>query len=322
MKSLLLGIAAAVLSGCATMDFITGNTNVVTTEHWVQAASAHDGAPLKLYLREKHARGLDLRAAAASRKVVLLAHGAGTPGTVAFDLQVPGNTGPTYSLMDHLAAEGYDVFTLDYQNYGRSDKHACGLCVTTDKAAADLAAAVDHIRKLRGVEKVHLLGWSWGSHVTGHYAVRNPGKVARLVMFAPPMWTGHRGDEPKEQFRKVTPTASRNLFEGPASDPAAVEAWAAAVEQWGAAAPNGVLLDLNRRMPLTDPKSITVPTLVIYGDLDRITKIDEPNLPVYFNALGNTDRKLAIVPGAGHAMLVQKPRMRLYREVADWFRAE
>lgn len=323
MRGSILAAVAVLLCACATSpDGSAPPAKVLATDHWVQSVSALDGAPLKVYLREKHAPGLDLRAAAASRKVVLLAHGAGTPASVAFDLQVARNAGPTYSLMDHLAAEGYDVFALDYQNYGRSEKHSCGLCVTTDKAARDLQAAVDYIRQLRGVERVHLLGWSWGSNVVAHYAAANADKVARMVMFAPPMWTGPRATVPKEQFRKVTPANSRNLFEGPASDPAAVEAWVAAVDQWGATAPNGVLLDLNSRMPLNDPKSIRVPTMLVYGDLDRVTKIDEPNLPVFFTALPNNDKKLSIIPGAGHAMVVQKPRMRFYREVADWFRAE
>jgi pimeloyl-ACP methyl ester carboxylesterase len=323
MKSLLLGMAAAVLCACAVSpDEPTAFARVVSADHWVQGVSAIDGAPIKLYMREKHASGLDLPAAAARRKVVLLAHGAGTPSSVAFDLQVAGNAGPTYSLMDYLAAEGYDVFALDYQNYGRSDKHSCGLCVTTDKAARDLQAAVEYVRQLRGVERVHLLCWSWGSSVVGQYAAAHPDKVGRMVMFAPPMWTGSRRGVPKEEFRSVTPANSRNLFEGPASDPAAVEAWVAAVEKWGARAPNGVLVDLNSRMPLNDPKAIRVPTMLVYGDLDRVTKIDEPNLPVFFTALPNNDKKLSIIPGAGHGMVVQKPRMRFYREVADWFRAD
>ena len=32
----------------------------------------------------------------------------------------------TYSLMDYLAERGFDVFTVEYQNYGRSAEHECG----------------------------------------------------------------------------------------------------------------------------------------------------------------------------------------------------
>lgn len=114
----------------------------------------------------------------------------GTPGSLVFDLQVPA-AAQTYSMMDYLAAKGFDVFAIDYQNYGLSDRHACGLCVTTDKAALDVDAAVEHIRKLRGVDRVHLVGWSWGANVAALYASRHPDKVGRLVM-AMASWTARR----------------------------------------------------------------------------------------------------------------------------------
>lgn len=75
-------------------------------------------------------------------------------------------------------------------------------------------------------------------------------------------------------------------------------------------------------MPLTDPKKITPPTMVILGDLDRLTSINQPNLPGFFAALPNTDKQLIIVPGAGHALTVQKPRLRFYNEVGKWFSVE
>jgi pimeloyl-ACP methyl ester carboxylesterase len=325
MKPLLFPmLAAAILSACAATSpsapgAVAGADSIVAVDHRVPSASGLDGRPLNLYVREKLAKHADAPAMARSGKVVLLAHGAGTPGSVAFDLQVPGLSATTYSLMDHLASRGFDVFAVDYQNYGRSDQHPCGRCVTTRVAASDLGAVVDYIRKLRGVDKVHLLGWSWGTTVGGLYAMQNPQKVNRLVLYAPPVWSEPRGEAPKEEFRKVTPENSRGLFEAPASDDDAVEAWVKAVDQWGAKAPNGVILDLNTRMPITDPKQIAAPTMVIIGDLDRATPINQPNLPGFFAALPNTDKQLIIIPGAGHALTVQKPRQRFYDEVTKWF---
>src|SRR5438034_9785369 len=124
---------------------------IAGAEHWVQSISALDGKPLKLYVWEKRLKATDPSAFAKSGKVVLLAHGAGTPGRIAFDLHTPERSAVTYSLMDYLAGQGFDVFTVDYQNYGRSDHHPCGLCVTTQVAANDLNAVIDYISKLRGV---------------------------------------------------------------------------------------------------------------------------------------------------------------------------
>ena len=179
MKQFLVAIlSAAVLSGCAITGPAGSSASIVGIDHTVQSVSGADGKALKLYVREKHPRGVDLTAFANSGKVVLLAHGAGTPGSVVFDLQVPDNSAASYSLMDHLASHGFDVFTVDLQNYGRSDK------------------------------------------------------------------------------------------------------------------------------------------------LDRATPITQPNLPAFFAALPNTDKQLIILPGAGHALTVQKPRLRFYNEVTKWFSVE
>ena len=316
-KTLGAMLVVAVLAGCATGDR-QGSGTVSATDHWVPSVSALDGKPLKLYVRGKIASDADPAALARSGKVVLLAHGAGTPGSVAFDLQVADGSATTYSLMDFLASRGFDVFAVDYQNYGRSDQHACGLCVTTQAAARDVDAVVEYIRKLRGVDKVNLVGWSWGTTVTGLYTMQHANKVKRLVMYAPPVWSEPRDKAPTEQFRTVTADNSRGLFEPTASDPAAIEAWVRAVNQWGPKAPNGVILDLRTKMPITDPKKIAAPTMIIIGDLDRQTPINQPNLPGYFASLPNTDKQLIIIPGAGHALTVQKPRLRFYEEVAKW----
>jgi pimeloyl-ACP methyl ester carboxylesterase len=312
--------AVTLLSACAATS--PASVSPQGAEHWVQSVSAHDGKPLKLHVWEKRPKAADPSSFAKSSKVVLLAHGAGTPGRIAFDLQVPEKSAVTYSLMDHLAGQGFDVFAVDYQNYGRSDRHPCGLCVTTQVAANDVNATVDYIRKLRGVDKVHLLGWSWGTTVTGLFTMQHPEKVNRLVLYAPPVWSSPIRMAPTAEFRTITPDNSRGLFELPASDAIAVETWVKEVAQSGGKAPNGVLLDLFTKMPLTDPARIAVPTMIILGDLDRLTPITQANLPGYFAALPNTDKQFIIVPGAGHALTVQKPRLRFYSEVAKWFSLE
>src|SRR6185312_12134488 len=96
---------------------------IIGCEHWVTSTSAHDGAPLQLYLWEKR-QDLDAAEFTKSGKVVLLVHGSRRSGRVAFDLPVklaPGEF--TYSFMDALALADYDVFSLDLQCYGRSDHH-------------------------------------------------------------------------------------------------------------------------------------------------------------------------------------------------------
>src|SRR5438132_1513238 len=112
-------------------------------EHWVEHAG------LKLYVWEKSLGN-------PAGKPVVVAHGSTTAGRESFDLQMPGK--PAYSLMDVLAREGFDVFAPDIRGFGRStrpDGH-----MTTQEASEDLHAVIDAIDKLRGSQKMHLLGWS------------------------------------------------------------------------------------------------------------------------------------------------------------------
>lgn len=309
--------AVTLLSACAAIG--PAPVSMQGTEHWVQSVSAHDGKPLKLYVWEKRRPDLDLKSVAASGKVVVLAHGATTPGRVGFDLQVDGVPGPTHSLMDYLAARGYDVFALDYQAYGRSDGHQCGRCVTTEVAAKDIGAVVDYVSAQRGVKQVYLLGWSWGTVTTGLFAMRRPDKVRRLVLFAPPVWQGPVGKVPPTEFRPVTEKGVRDLFTPDAAEPAAIDAFVAASTKFKQA-PNGVLVDLlGGRMPLTDPKKIGAPTLIIMGEKDRLTPISQKHLPGFFADLANNDKQFTIVPGAGHGLHLEKPRARFQIEVLKWF---
>jgi pimeloyl-ACP methyl ester carboxylesterase len=308
--------AATLISACATLH--PAPVAIQGTDHWVQSVSAHDGKPLKLYVWEKHRADLDLGSLAGSGEVVVLAHGATTPGRVAFDLQVDGVPGPTHSLMDYLASRGYDVFTLDYQNYGRSQGHPCGTCVTTQVAANDLNAVVEYVLSQRGVKQVYMLGWSWGTNVTSLFDMQHPGKVRRLVLYAPPVWQGPRGKLPPGEFRPVTEKGSRGLFTPGEAEPATIDAFVAESTKFSQA-PTGVLVDLLTRMPVTDPKKITAPTLIILGDKDRLTPISQKELPGFFADLANNDKQFSIIPGGGHALLLEKPRHRLQVEVLKWF---
>jgi len=314
--ALILGILAAFILLSASIG--DAQQKILGEEHWVPSVSAADGKPLKIYLWEKRLKDLDVKQFAAAGRVVLLAHGATISGRVDFDLHIP-ETGLTYSLMDYLAERGFDVFSIDYQNYGRSDHHECGLCVTTQVAANDINAAADYIRTLRGVDRVHLLGWSWGAVTTGLFTMKHPHKVKRLVLFAPPVWHTLREKPPTTEFRTGTEEGYKKLFEPDATEPGVAEAFAKEAMKWDPKSPNGVLMDLRVRMPILDPRQITAPVMIIMGDLDSLTPITQKELPDFFADLSNTDKQFIIMPGAGHALHLQKPRLRFFVEVTKWF---
>ncbi len=121
-------------------------------------------------------------------RILLFVHGATYPAETAFDLQLDG-----LSWMDHIAQRGYDVYLMDVRGYGRSTRppemaqaaRENRPIAHTDVAVKDFATVVDHILARRGVAKINLMAWSWGTVIAGAYAAQNNDKVERLVLYAP-----------------------------------------------------------------------------------------------------------------------------------------
>jgi pimeloyl-ACP methyl ester carboxylesterase len=201
------GLAAA---GSAALADDSGR--LVSVDHYVRVKSTAPsmaGQFAQIYVREVAVAGPALRGRPGPDKVVLFVHGAGTPAEVAFDVPYQD-----YSWMAYLAEAGFDVFSMDMTGYGRSTRppamnDPCNVApadqaqfVPNQIPAActpshptpmttmgsdwnDIDAVVDHLRALRGVDKVALVGWSQGGPRSAGYAARNPAKVSRLVVLAP-----------------------------------------------------------------------------------------------------------------------------------------
>jgi pimeloyl-ACP methyl ester carboxylesterase len=147
---------------------------------------------IDIYVRNK--RPADMTAFRPAR-TVLFVHGATYPAHTAFDLKLDG-----MSWMEYIAARGYDVYLLDLRGYGKSTRppemaqkpDANAPIVRTVDAVKDISAVVDFILERRDLPRLVLLGWSWGTFSTPTYAIANPSKVARLVLYAP-IWIGMTG---------------------------------------------------------------------------------------------------------------------------------
>jgi pimeloyl-ACP methyl ester carboxylesterase len=322
------------LAGCATQP---GGHPALTTEEFMIPAVDQS---VRLYARNK-------RPAAMSQfsedRVVLFVHGATYPASTAFDLPLNG-----MSWMDYMARNGLDVYLLDLRGYGRSTRppemdqpaEQNPPLTSTEVAVRDVSAAVDFIRKRRGVEKINLVGWSWGTSIMASYTSRNNDKVNKLVLYAP-QWIRTTpslvvGSGPIGAYRIVQEDAAkaRWLTGVPEAKKADLipggwfEAWSAATfasDPWGAKqnpprirAPNGVVQDgrdyWSAGKPLYDPENIKVPTLIAVGEWDQDT-------PPYmaqtlFPKLVNAPYKQLVHFGeATHTVMMEKNRMQLFRAV-------
>lgn len=283
-----------------------------SAEHWVEAGG------VRLYVWEKYV------GAPTGKKVVVLAHGSATAGRESFDLQVAGK--PSYSLMDALARRGFDVFAPDVRGFGRST-HPDGH-MTTQEASQDLGAVVDYVSKLRGVQKVELVGWSWGTQYGGMFVMASPQKVERYVSYA--QMHVNSPDIAKrrprlEAFRKnpyvVIPEPAwkprfASMTPADANDPQVVDAYARAAAAVETRSPTGPQLDMVTIMPMANPRLVTVPTMIIHGQYDDVADLD--GLLPFFQQLPNPDKRYVVVPDAGHMMHLQRGHLLFQHAVAEF----
>ena len=299
---------------------------------------------IQLYIRNKHPAGVT---SFTPDKILLYVHGATYPAETSFDLPLGGR-----SMMDYVAQHGYDVYLIDVRGYGGSTKPLemdappadNKPIVDTPTAARDVAAAADHILQKRGVGKIDLMGWSWGTAIMGLYTTTHNDKVNRLVLYAP-LWTFTTrpaiggGEAPLGAYRTVSKDAARQRWLNgvPESKRAELipDGW---FEQWADAtwaldpvgekqtppvlrAPNGVLQDVRTYWlagkPQYDPADIHVPTLLIHAEWDADLPSDQAR--GYFAKLTSAPYKRYIEIGEGtHSIMMEKNRMQFFREIMNF----
>ena len=251
-----------------------------------------DGHPLALW--EKRA--------AKPKGTILLLHGRTWSSLPDFDLQVPGER---RSLMDALVARGYAVYALDLRGYGATPRDASGWD-TPDRSAEDLSAALAWIAEHSGIPgKPALLGWSNGSTVSALCAQRHPEQMSALILTGywkhPDSTIVAAPDTAKPARERTTAKAAASDFIAPgAISKRALDAYVAAalkadpvrtdwrhLEQWNA----------------IDPGKVTVPTLLIQGELDPIAPT--ATQAAFFSRLGTADRAWIVMAGGDHASLIE-----------------
>jgi hypothetical protein len=76
-----------------------------------------------------------------NKPVLVLIHGSSLCALPSYDVRVPGRESE-YSMMDICAERGYDVWTIDHEGYGRSDRTSANSNVAM--AVGDIGAMLPH----------------------------------------------------------------------------------------------------------------------------------------------------------------------------------
>ena len=207
-------------------------------------------------------------------------------------------------------------------------------------AVKDISAVVDFILARRGIARLNLLGWSWGTTLMATYTTQNPGKVERLVLYAPawirttpslsrpPGLLGAYRAVAREQAKTRWLTGVPEDKKATLIPPGWFDAWADATfatDPVGAKmnplvirAPNGVQQDGDEFFaagrPYYDPAKITTPTLLVHAEWDRDTPayMAQTLFPLLVNAPG---KRYVQLPEGTHTIMMEKNRLMLFEAV-------
>ena len=170
--SVLAAVVIVTLTAMPAQAQTSPRKSVWSQEYWAQKGD------VKLYLYRK--RATPPKPGAAALPVLFLVHGSSISGRSSFDLEVPGRG--NYSLMNTFAGYGYDVWTMDFEGYGRSSRTAGNSAIA--EGVRDLKAATDLVIRETGQRRMHFFGESSGGLRAGAFAIEFPDRVDRLVLAA------------------------------------------------------------------------------------------------------------------------------------------
>jgi pimeloyl-ACP methyl ester carboxylesterase len=258
------------------------------------------------------------------RPVVFFVHGSSISSRV-FDLNVPGKG--DYSVMNEFARYGFDCWTMDHENYGKSGRTSGNSDIAS--GVEDLKAAIGVVSQETGQQKFHFLGESSGALRAGAYAMVAPERIDRLV-FAAFTYKGEGSPTLTKRAEQLEYYRSHNMRKRDrdmirsiatrdkpgTSDVAAVEALADVEMQFGDQVPTGTYLDMTANLPVVKPEKVLSPVLLVRGEYDGIATVDD--LEAFFNLLPNGDRQFIILPGTAHSVTLATNR-HLFWHVARSF---
>jgi len=245
-----------------------------------------------------------------------------------FDLTVKDRG--EYSLMNVFARFGFDVWTMDHENYGRSSRTSGNSDIAS--GAADLAAGTEVVMRETGVARIHFCGESSGALRAGVFAIAHPERVGRLVLMA----FTYRGENSPTLAKRAEQLAyyrSHNMRlrdramilsiatrDRPGtSDPAVMDALAEAELTFGDQCPTGTYLDMTANLPVVDPTRVRAPVLIARGEYDGIAAVDD--LLEFYKALPNGGRQFAILPGLAHSLVLGVNRQLMWHAVRSFLTA-
>jgi pimeloyl-ACP methyl ester carboxylesterase len=227
---------------------------------------------------------------------------------------------PDRSVMDYLAARGYDVYALDLRGMGKSDRPANYFAIGLLDRVRDLAAVAGYIVATTGHRPV-VAGFSQGGLLTGLLAASNPELVEGIGLFSipgdgfniPPAFepiiagvvaSGVDRYLPPDEMIYAIAFGTDPITGRPTISNEAFQTFVAMSE------PDGVRVVLEQASPdyfnavvASAWPRIHAPALVVDGAQDLL--VGETRARALYDALGSQRKALLILPRNAHAWFLE-----------------
>jgi alpha-beta hydrolase superfamily lysophospholipase len=320
------GLSASLVSNLAQAEGATpvaaGETEIWAHEYWADKG----GVKLNLWRKRVGAP----KPGEKPLPILFLVHGSSNSTRSSYDLVMPPGKGE-YSLMNVMAREGYDVWTMDHDGYGYSGSSGNNSDIAS--GVEDLKAVMPVVQKETSQSKMHMYGTSSGGIRAAAFAQAQPASVDRLILSA----FTYKGEGAEEiarrrkridEFRanprrKRDAAMIRSIFTRDghpgSTDPAVPEAIIAVEMKFGDTIPTGTYLDMAANLPIVDPKKVLSPVLMLRGTWDGNSTNED--LLDFYKQLPNGDRQFVILPETAHSPGYGKNRHLLYYAVKNFLAA-
>jgi len=278
---------------------------------------------------------------------VLFVHGSTFPTRLASGYEFsPGD-----SWMSFAAARGYLACGLDFAGYGASSRPAAMLeaanhgppVLRAPEAAAQIAAAIQYLREVRGLAGVHVVAHSWGTIPAATFSAGNAAGLKSLTLFGPVVPVGEKpAADPTRgawfaqdamarldrlHFKDVLPVGLLLL------EPTVDRRWA---KEFVAAnlhvaedpaetvrVPEGPGQDIDEAQAGMYPyvaKDVRVPVFVVYGNYDSI--VNTAQAATFLARFSGSPMKWQLqIDDGTHVMHLERNRRSLYESVAAFIAA-
>jgi pimeloyl-ACP methyl ester carboxylesterase len=225
-------------------------------------------------------------------------------------------------MMNAFAGYGFDVWTMDFEGYGRSSRTNGNSNIA--EGVKDLQTGTNIVMQETGQSRLHFFGESSGGLRAGAFAMTNPERVGRLVLAAF-TYTGQGSTTLTDRAKQLdfyrthnTRPRDRDMIRSiftrdkvGTADPAVAEALANVELPFGDIVPTGTYLDMTANLPVVDPLKVHAPVLLVRGEYDGIAT--EEDLISFFTKLPNGDRELAVLGGMAHSVVLGYNRDQLWQ---------